>query len=191
MNISELKIVEALWTKVFPKDAFIVKDNSRLEVVTSFSKHFKSNQQIFNDIKLSTGTVTFEVSQLQSLLSYHDFEISLINQPIELLGCLSISLSLIATTMPKDVNSVADLNSSDIKIIHPKITKLSQGTKFSDLKSSKVGQLISLKGYVVKCSSIKPLVQSAFFSCSKCFSSQETILQDGVYIPPEKCAEAK
>ena len=55
------------------------------------------------------------------------------------------------------------------------------------LKASCIGKLVSLKGTVVRMSSVKPLVQQMDFVCSKCGTTIACNFLDGKYTPPAGC----
>ena len=55
------------------------------------------------------------------------------------------------------------------------------------MKSSCIGKLVSLKGTVVRMSSIRPLVQQLDFVCSKCGMTMSCKFPDGKYTPPSSC----
>ena len=50
-----------------------------------------------------------------------------------------------------------------------------------------VGKLVTLKGTVVRASTVKPLVRKLDFSCPKCGCTFTEELQDGIFKPPNAC----
>eukprot|EP00595_Chromulina_sp_UTEXLB2642_P003264 CAMPEP_0196763286 /NCGR_PEP_ID=MMETSP1095-20130614/3749_1 /TAXON_ID=96789 ORGANISM="Chromulina nebulosa, Strain UTEXLB2642" /NCGR_SAMPLE_ID=MMETSP1095 /ASSEMBLY_ACC=CAM_ASM_000446 /LENGTH=669 /DNA_ID=CAMNT_0042116115 /DNA_START=287 /DNA_END=2296 /DNA_ORIENTATION=- len=102
---------------------------------------------------------------------------------MEMLGCLGLSLSLVAARRHQ--------YSEKQIIVNARLFNLFDNQLFSCIKSDKVGQLISLEGFIVKVSSIKPLVIRAAFQCSKCLSMQWVDFEDGVFSPPDICSTAK
>ena len=61
----------------------------------------------------------------------------------------------------------------------------------SNLKSNIVGKLISFTGYVVRVSSIQPMVTRCSFECPKCGAQPEVWFEDGKYAPPERCSNSQ
>ena len=49
------------------------------------------------------------------------------------------------------------------------------------------GRLVTIRGTVVRASTIKPLVTDLDFACSKCGELVSQRLEDGIYQPPTSC----
>lgn len=56
-----------------------------------------------------------------------------------------------------------------------------------NLKAAYIDKLVSLRGTVVKVSTVKPLVVEMTFDCAKCKSSIKRIFPDGKFSPPAMC----
>ncbi|KAI6698199.1 hypothetical protein NL676_018318 [Syzygium grande] len=56
-----------------------------------------------------------------------------------------------------------------------------------NLKAAYIDKLVSLRGTVVKVSTVKPLVVEMSFDCAKCKSSIKRIFPDGKFSPPAIC----
>ncbi|KAI3442971.1 DNA helicase [Psidium guajava] len=56
-----------------------------------------------------------------------------------------------------------------------------------NLKAAYIDKLVSLRGTVVKVSTVKPLVVEMSFDCAKCKSSIKRFFPDGKFSPPAKC----
>ncbi|XP_030522177.1 probable DNA helicase MCM8 isoform X3 [Rhodamnia argentea] len=56
-----------------------------------------------------------------------------------------------------------------------------------NLKAAYIDKLVSLRGTVVKVSTVKPLVVEMSFDCAKCKSCIKRIFSDGKFSPPAKC----
>lgn len=50
-----------------------------------------------------------------------------------------------------------------------------------------IGKFVSIRGAVIRVSSIKPLVTQLTFACAKCGATQTCTLTDGRYVAPSKC----
>ena len=103
-----------------------------------------------------------------------DFPRVLADQCIDTLNCLSLGLSI--------VRNVPCL----IKFIH-----LPNTTMISDIRSNTVSKLIQVSGTVSKCSSIKTMITSCLFECSKCHGLSKVFFHDGFFEYPEKCTATK
>jgi DNA replicative helicase MCM subunit Mcm2 (Cdc46/Mcm family) len=59
------------------------------------------------------------------------------------------------------------------------------------LKSNLVGKFVSVYGYVVRVSSIQPLVTEAKFECPKCGALTHVFFEDGKYQLPQRCSNSQ
>lgn len=126
------------------------------------------------------------MQELANSVGFNDFELSLVNRPTEVLGCLGIALS-IAIAEELQASHPSPPTDQPIPPLFPRLVNLSSQLNFGELKSGKNGQLVSITGYVVKVSNIRPLVESAMFLCPKCMNMQSWKLDDGVFNPPPVC----
>lgn len=117
------------------------------------------------------------------MLPIPDFESSLRSSPIEVTGCFGIALSLIGTQRnPYCAEEI---------VIKPHFYNFLTELSFSDLKANVVGELVQIRGHVIRITVCHPLVEQATFFCGKCQQSMDVPLEDGVYIPPEMCSTTK
>jgi DNA helicase MCM8 len=127
--------------------------------------------------------VYFDIAKLDEQLPFSDFALSLRMRPVEVMGFMGIAMSLLA----KEQNPHCE----DLFIIHPRFYGLSEEISFGSIKSSAVGQLVSLRGHVVRVSPCRPLVLSAQFLCAKCMKYTTAKLEDGIFLPPAMCSTEK
>jgi|MDSY01.2.fsa_nt_gb DNA helicase MCM8 len=77
---------------------------------------------------------------------------------------------------------------------HPvrvRFTGLLPELPLSSLKSSMVGKLVCISGYVVRVSTIQPLVLQARFECPKCGALTEVHFEDGKFENPTRCGNVQ
>ena len=185
MNQEELLYIGGVWNDYFPRDVFIAQD-PRLGGIAIFRDFFRSREgQCFIAVdELATQKyVYFNTLQLGEALPFDDFELSLIMRPTEVMGFIGIALSLIA--------HAENPHCHEAFIIRPRFYELSSESGFGDIKSSKVGQVVSVRGHVVRVSPCKPLVLSAQFLCAKCMSYTSAKFEDGIFLPPVICGTEK
>ncbi len=178
-------IVEKLWKIYYPKDIYDPKDG-RMELVKALIAFFKSSEGArFLDGKDlgKSGTIHFNLQEMIEHFPFDDIESTLIHRPTEFSGALGIAISDIANSMNPY------LEEPIVKI--PAFFNLSRSLTFSDIKSTTVGQLISLEGHVVKVAPCRPLVIEGEFKCAKCLNSTIVPFEDGIYYPPTVCATKK
>lgn len=71
--------------------------------------------------------------------------------------------------------------------INVRILNYSVEISLKELKSHRVGQLVSVSGTVVRVSNIRPIITEMSFFCSKCDARQTLHLPDGKYMLPSRC----
>lgn len=185
MDSQELQFVCGLWCDYFPKEVFFTRD-PRLTGVVMFRDFFLSEvgRKFIEHVSLTTQRyVYFDVKLLSKKLPFNDFESSLRLRPAEVMGCLGIALSL----MGKRMNPYFTESFS----VKTRFYGLDNDISFNDLKSSTVGQLVSIKGHVIRVSACRPFVESASFLCAKCMQYTFTNFEDGIFMPPTVCSTAK
>jgi DNA replicative helicase MCM subunit Mcm2 (Cdc46/Mcm family) len=188
--MSFIELCEALWSNFFPKDKFN-KQDARIHPIELFLNAFERNNEIWSSQSpLERKFVTFRLEDLRSCLNFHDFDATLINQPCEVLGSLGIAISVAVYRRSSQATAHHTVDNPRFSIvpIHVRVTNIGNPINYSEIKSSKVGQLISISGYVTKISPIRPLVQYAKFLCAKCMSLQSVYQEDGVFNPPSSCS---
>ena len=182
MERTELEIVAGLWHDFFPKDKFYPQDErvTGVKLFLDFFKTDEGNRFIENTDLTTAKSVYFSVDDFSYSLPFNDFEHSLRMRPIEVIGCIGIALGVYV--------KVSTLYLEGKYVIQPRFYGLHSELAFSDLKSSTVGQLVTMTGHVIRVSACRPLVQSACFLCPKCMSFTESYFEDGIFMPPAECA---
>lgn len=116
-------------------------------------------------------------------LPFEDFASSLQMRPVEVMGMVGIALSLVAKNFYP--------HCTEAFIIRPRFYNLGSEVGFGEIKSSTVGQMVSVRGHVVRVSACHPLVESANFLCAKCMKYTFARFEDGIFMPPSVCGTHK
>lgn len=185
MNASELLHVAGVWEAYFPREVFIAQD-PRLAGIGIFRDFFSTGEgrtMISLEQLAMQKYVYFDVIELNEKLPFSDFELSLKMRPTEVTGFIGIALSLLAKAQ--------NPHCEEQFIIYPRFYGLSEETSFGNINSSTVGQLVSIRGHVVRVSPCRPLVLSASFLCAKCMKYTSSRLEDGIFIAPAICSTEK
>lgn len=185
MNVDDIDYIGYIWNEYFPKEVFLQHD-PRLAGIVMFRDFFLSSVgRTFYVVEelVTKKYVYFHLAQLCEQLPFNDFELSLKLRPFEVMGFVGIALSLVARSMHPQC--------TDAFIIRPRFYGLSSEVSFGDIKSSTVGQMLSVRGHVVRVSPCRPLVESADFLCAKCMKVTSTKFEDGIFMPPVICSTAK
>lgn len=194
-SAKELSILASLWPHLLPHDIFF-KEHALLPVVLTFFDELSTvferdhsllfplyqRDQLIGMLR-KNSCLEVDISLLVQNLHFEDLYNSLVTKPVQVLGCLNCALSLLAAKL----NPYVEFPS----IIQCRLLNMQDLSSYADLKSSKVGQLVCLHGYVVKVSAIRPLVTQAAFFCSKCQQQFMNAFEDGVFNPPNICPTSR
>ena len=188
LNAAEFNLLKKLWSAFFPGDALPtdrVSDN-RCRGSAEFLKFFRDEARgkplLLGAEWRNQGSVYFDCVVLSIALGFHDFLSSLASRPLEITGTMGIALGLLADKL---------FPYGEPMVIRPRFTNFDPETPYEMLKSSIIGQLVSIKGYVVKVSPPVALVEAAQFVCSACGYDQWVRFPDGIFTPPEMCRGRK
>jgi DNA helicase MCM8 len=185
MNAEELLYIGSIWDAYFPRDVYMPHD-PRLTGILIFRDFFhgQAGRALIDVEQLANQKyVHFDALELNSKLPFSDFELSLKMRPTEVMGFLGIALSMVAKEQHP--------HCAEPFVIRPRFYNLSTETNFGDVKSSTVGQVVSVRGHVVRVSPCRPLVESANFLCAKCMKYTFAKFEDGIFIPPAVCSTEK
>lgn len=185
MDKKDLEILGSVWPKFFPRDKLLLQDK-RVAAITMFRDFFKNEGKrlIAKLNPVQEKSLYFDVSGVNQLLPFPDFIDTLRTRPNEVIGCLGCAVSIIKT---REFSS----NLSEPFCIRPRFQNFSSDCSFGDLKSGTVGQLVNIKGYVVRVSPCRPLIEGVNFKCSKCMQKSWTNFEDGIFNPPDECKTEK
>ncbi|KAK3887660.1 hypothetical protein Pcinc_008244 [Petrolisthes cinctipes] len=86
-----------------------------------------------------------------------------------------------------DTNLDAAIPEANLPLIYARLTSQTTLTHLKNLKASYYGKLVSVKGTVVRVSSIKPLCSILAFSCLVCNNTQGMRQVEGRYTFPTSC----
>jgi DNA replicative helicase MCM subunit Mcm2 (Cdc46/Mcm family) len=180
------EVLEKLWTTFYPLEIYDPKDsrNELIQILIDFFQSDENGKRFLLGRNLGvTGTIHFNVQEMNKFFPFPDVEAVVIQKNIEFSGTIGLALSCIANTLFPYL---------EIPIIkYPAFYNLSKSLFFSDVKSTTVGKLISLKGHVVKVSPCRPLVIEGEFRCSKCLQNTRMKFLDGIFNPPVQCKTVK
>jgi len=177
---------EWLWPYFYPKEKYQQQD-SRLELVNMLYDFFltpPATTSITNNIQFGcNGIVLINIHKLSKIIPFPDFKQILTTRPMEVTNAIGMALSRIANEKCPYL---------EIPIIkEPRFYHLHSYTSFGDIKSNVVGQLIAIRGHVIRVSSLKPLLLKGKFRCPKCRNDTIEWFEDGIFNPPEVCSTPK
>ena len=160
----EFGLICRLWRNFFPHDKEPTsQQDNRVKTALAFFEFFldpNSGALFLNGVEWSNhGNIYFDCNQLEALMPFQDFITLLREKPNEVMAAFAFALALIADRR---------FPFGDPLVLNPRFLHLKPETPYSHLKSGIVGQLISLRGYVVRVGAPRPLIEGAQFVSGKC-----------------------
>jgi len=184
VNQREQMIIGEIWPIFFPKDEFFI-GHKKMKAIEMFYETFRQTKALqyldFDGFKEGIRSAYLSIQELCDILQFPDVSFTLRTNPKEVIGCLGIAISLIVTLKIGEEGSLPIL-------IRPRFINFKPESTFGELKSGAVGQMVAIRGYVVKTSNCRPMVVSAPFLCSKCSTETWSFFDDGIFAPPTECS---
>ncbi|KAL4303337.1 hypothetical protein GQ457_10G024820 [Hibiscus cannabinus] len=160
--------------------------------IQMFIKHFRDPQELSNDI-YGEGKYTRMVHRVLEVegewidVDAHDvfnYDSDLYNKmmryPLEVLAIFDIVLMDIVSL----INPLFD------KHVQVRIHNLKSSTSMRNLNPSDIEKMVSLKGMVIRCSSIIPEIREAVFRCIVCgYHSDPVVVDRGRITEPTSCSK--
>jgi DNA replicative helicase MCM subunit Mcm2 (Cdc46/Mcm family) len=167
--MSSKEIIEKIWRYIYPKDINKYSSNDiRVETALTFFEHIKESERNINIVIKAYDLIPinkkgnfikyihFNVNTLCTLFPYNDFIMTIRTKPYEVIGSINLALSLFITNKYHLYDNPV--------ILLTRLNKLLPEIRFSDLKADVIGQLVSLRGYVVKVSHSYPHIGTIYLS---------------------------
>ncbi|KAJ1810048.1 DNA replication licensing factor mcm8, partial [Coemansia sp. RSA 2598] len=130
-----------------------------------------------------TGPCLFDYPLMAQGAPVADFVQRVRDEPEHILRCLGLAVCLVIN---EEYGSASEYLIGSQKLpVH--LLYHEPLTHMKHLKSSLVGKLVTVRGTVVRTSTIKPLLVEAEFVCSKCGRPQLVKIIEGKYEMPSKC----
>ncbi|KAM3325265.1 putative DNA helicase MCM8 isoform X1 [Capsicum chacoense] len=153
------------------------------ELVRFFST--PSGEQFVSQVKEVDGTFLLQLDfqQFCKLCELQEFYAMLESKSKDALLCMSAALH-------KQVyfTKLGDQNFDDFVKINIRLHNYPQSMiGLKNLKAAYIDRLVSVRGTVVKVSTVKPLVMQMSFACTKCGTSITRDFPDGKFSPPPVC----
>ena len=127
-------------------------------------------------------TMIIPIEEITKIQDLNKFEELLYERPELVISSMEYSLHCIAIRDAADAEEVKDCRCVlRIKLVEAKYS-------IRTLKASYIGKFVSVKGTVIRVSSIKPRLVSMKFKCISCGKEEEMYFQDGKYSEVKKCS---
>ncbi|KAJ3096603.1 DNA replication licensing factor mcm8, partial [Physocladia obscura] len=172
------------WSVYFDGASEIYSDDHELApAINAFTTYFFTIIDKYatekKPIKPSLRVIAISYADLQSQCQLQDLSERLKLDPESVLASLGLAFS----------NALIEKFGDVVKRLkrHVRILGHDQITPLKDLKSNLMGRFITIRGTIVRVSSIKPIVTRISFSCTSCSATQVILQIDGKYKTPTSC----
>ncbi|XP_026418412.1 probable DNA helicase MCM8 isoform X1 [Papaver somniferum] len=177
--------ISKIWSMYFPETEFPSNDQ-RLKLITDLSDFFSSTigANLVFQVKHGEGPLylPIDLQQLRKICNVESFYIFLEDEPRLALSCMGASVHKVL--LPKGIESESE---DGIKINIRLHNYPESVIALKNLKAAYIGKLVSVRGTVVKVSTVRPLVVQMTFECPKCSSKIARTFPDGKFTPPAVC----
>ncbi|KAJ8637003.1 hypothetical protein MRB53_011270 [Persea americana] len=174
-----------MWSNYFPGVEFS-EDNRRFKLMTELAHFFSSPsaQSLISQVKDDDGLLSLPVDfqQLRKICQVEEFYAALEVEPKEALSCMGAAVKMVLSSNWKNHQFEAEEKINIRLHNHPEST-----IALKNLKAAYIGRLVSVRGTVVKVSTVKPLVVQMNFVCGKCGAIITRIFPDGKFSQPTAC----
>ncbi|XXG54976.1 hypothetical protein AAC387_Pa03g2725 [Persea americana] len=174
-----------MWSNYFPGVEFS-EDNRRFKLMTELAHFFSSPsaQSLISQVKDDDGLLSLLVDfqQLRKICQVEEFYAALEVEPKEALSCMGAAVKMVLSSNWKNHQFEAEEKINIRLHNHPEST-----IALKNLKAAYIGRLVSVRGTVVKVSTVKPLVVQMNFVCGKCGAIITRIFPDGKFSQPTAC----
>ncbi|KAJ1647776.1 hypothetical protein LPJ64_000876 [Coemansia asiatica] len=177
-------VISRYWPIYFPRQDFNAASDEHLQDIRSLAAYLKTRPEAF--LMEPTGPCLFDYSIMAQSTPVPDFVQRVRDEPEHILRCLGVAVCLVIN---EEYGSTSEYLIGNQKLpVH--LLYHEPLTHMKHLKSSLVGKLVTVRGTVVRTSTVKPLLVEAEFVCSKCGRPQLVKIVEGKYEMPSKCLTA-
>ncbi|KAI9100394.1 DNA replication licensing factor MCM8 [Phlyctochytrium arcticum] len=184
------------WSVYLPGELY-TSDHDLIPVLHDFVMYF---ERVFSgDVDANKGhmmellhnqrwVIPVQYSHLVAASGLDELEDRVKRQPVETLACLSLAASEVIERM-REQYELLHVNAEEdgpLKRV-ARLINMNEITPLKDLKANLMNRFISLRGAVVRISSVKPIIQEMEFACNACGEGIHMIFNDGQYRAPTKC----
>ncbi|RCV17352.1 hypothetical protein SETIT_3G213500v2 [Setaria italica] len=166
-----------VWKRYFPEEAGFSESDRKVRIAaalfeSSFSTVVKGLQSRVEDDGSDILSLPIDFKQLQESCVFIKDELE--ESPKEVLLCMGAAAHLALCS--------GKINKVNIRLYNTGAT-----IALKKLKAAFIKKLVTVRGTVVKVSTVKPLVLELEFRCMKCGKENPRVFCDGKFSPPMSC----
>ncbi|KAL9228028.1 hypothetical protein vseg_003647 [Gypsophila vaccaria] len=176
--------IDHIWPLYFPQSDLSSQD-WRYLLVSKLVCFFATprGQLLVSQVKHEDGIFSLSINfeEFKKICSLEDFYSNLEKTPKDALLCMGMAIHKV---MPLQKESKMDPHLKINIRLHNYPESM---IALKNLKAAYIDRLVSVRGTVVKVSTVRPLVIQMTFKCVQCGADIERFFPDGKYSPPAKC----
>ncbi|XP_065617152.1 probable DNA helicase MCM8 isoform X1 [Quercus suber] len=170
----------------FPQQLFPTIEDDCLNLTSALFSFFSTPLalNLASQVKDDDGVfvLSIDFQQFRKVCGLEEFYIMLEDKPKAALLCMSAAIhKVLLNNLEK--NMIEDGAKINIRLHNYPETMIA----LKNLKAAYIDKLVSVRGTVVKVSTVKPLVVQMSFHCAKCKTEITRIFPDGKFSPPQSC----
>ncbi|OQU78151.1 hypothetical protein SORBI_3009G166400 [Sorghum bicolor] len=174
------KKLAAAWPRYFPEEADVGLSESdhKVRLVTDLAEIFSTPEvaevlrSSVEDDDSDTVCLPMDFQQLQELCVFIKDKLN--ESPKEVLLCMGLAAHLV-------------LCLSKTNKINIRLYNTGEAIALKNLKAAFIKKLVTVRGTVLKVSTVKPIVLQMKFRCMKCGKEIPRVFSDGKFSPPVSC----
>ncbi|KAK9724046.1 hypothetical protein RND81_05G044400 [Saponaria officinalis] len=177
--------ITQIWPLYFPQTELSFQD-SRYLLISKLACFFATprGQLLLSQVKHEDGifSLLLNFEEFKTICNIDNLYLNLEKTPKDALLCMGMAIHKV---MSLQKESKLD---SHLKINIRLHNYPESMIALRNLKAAYIDRLVSVRGTVVKVSTVRPLVIQMMFKCIQCGADIERFFPDGKFSPPTKCA---
>uniref|UniRef100_A0A452ZAN1 Probable DNA helicase MCM8 n=1 Tax=Aegilops tauschii subsp. strangulata TaxID=200361 RepID=A0A452ZAN1_AEGTS len=176
-----------VWARYFPEETElqVPADDPRARLVGDLVKVLELEERAKLLPRVEDDGVVFflpiDFQQLKNLCGGTNLLDALRENPKEALLCMGVAVHLVKCS--GNGLQLSDVDKVNIRLYNHTETIIA----LKNLKAAYIKKLVTVRGTVVKVSTVKPLVLALEFKCMKCATVIRRVFSDGKFSPPVSC----
>ncbi|KAM7531773.1 hypothetical protein LguiB_035183 [Lonicera macranthoides] len=183
--ISDIGNILAIY---FPQIDFSLDESkSKFQLILDLVRFFSSpsGKQFVSQVKVVDGIsfLSLDLQQFRKVCDVEKFYGMLEEKPKDALLCMSAAVHEVTLSTKWDNMKLQEGTKINIRLHNYPESMI----PLKNLKAAYIDRLVSVRGTVVKVSTVRPLVIQMSFSCTKCGTNIARDFPDGKFSPPSIC----
>lgn len=183
MDAATVAGLATVWKKYFPEEAEFSVSDPKAHLAADLVESFSTvANHLFSPVEDDSSDIFVLPVDFQQLKKSCEFtKTNLQESPKEALLCMGAAAHLVMCS--RKVIQLDHIKKINIRLYNytEKINSL------KELKAAYIKKIVTVRGTVIKVSTVKPLVRQLNFRCMKCATEITRVFCDGKFSPPMSC----